>query len=211
MNNKITIKNYATRFIMKFRGVAQHFLNATELYENTNLNKPKTNALHGTRCYLSGPIEFGEGPNWRTEVKKTLMDRFQINYFDPFDDPKQQWAPALELARKQKDLETIQRIAKPFVRKDLCIVDRSDFIISHLPYGVPTTGTHHEIIESSKAKKPTLLVCSKGVEWIAYWYYGFIPLEHMFGSWDELYTYLDEVNQGQHTYDNRWQFVYGLI
>lgn len=171
-----------------------------------------SNYLQNKRCYLSGPIEHDTtGHNWRTEPSKILRDRFGIDLFDPFSDPKQQWAPILKEAQSRKDFETMTKISQAFVRKDLCMVDRSDFLIAYLPYKVYTTGTHHEIINSSNAKKPTLLVCPQGKEFVPLWYYGFVPHEVMFGSWDALYAYLDEVHQGLHKDNHRWSFVYGLV
>jgi len=168
--------------------------------------------LRGKRCYLSGPIEHGAGHNWRDLPRKVLVEEFGVDLFDPFADPKQQWAADLYKARESKDYETMARIARAFVRKDLCMVDRSDFIIANLPYPVPTTGTHHEIINSSNAKKPTLLVCEQGKEYIPLWYYGFIPHESMFDSWEQLFSYLWDVNAGKYrgVYD-RWDYVYGLV
>jgi nucleoside 2-deoxyribosyltransferase len=65
-------------------------------------------------------------------------------------------------ARDNKDYDTMAKIAKGFLRKDLSLVDRTDFLIANLPYKVPTTGTTHEIINSVNAKKPTMLVCEQG-------------------------------------------------
>lgn len=172
---------------------------------------PPKPVLENTRCYLSGPIEHGNGPDWRIGPKKVLTEEFRINLFDPFSDPKQQWVPLLNKARAEKNYDEMARIAANFVRKDLAVVDRQDFIISCLPYKVPTTGTHHEIINSVNAKKPTLLVCEQGKEFIPLWYYGFIPHEMMFGSWEECYAYLRSVNAGKHKDNNRWAYVYGMV
>jgi nucleoside 2-deoxyribosyltransferase len=168
--------------------------------------------LENARCYLSGPIENDKTKtNWRTEPSKKFVDDYKIDLFDPFSDPKQQWVPHLHEARENKDYDAIAKIAAAFVRKDLAIVDRCDFIVAYLPYGIPTTGTHHEIINSVNSKKPTLLVCPEGKEFIPIWYYGFVPHEVMFGSWEELYAYLTEVNDGKHKKNDRWSFVYGLV
>ena len=170
------------------------------------------NVLQGKRCYLSGPIENDpSATNWRTEPKKVLLSEFRIDLFDPFEDPKQVWAEPLKVARDEHDYDEMARIAKMFVRKDLSMVDRADFVISCLPHRVPTTGTHHEIINSNNAKKPTLLVCPQGKNLVPAWYYGFIPHDVMFGSWEELYTYLREVNAGKHKDNNRWHFIYGMV
>lgn len=168
--------------------------------------------LKGKRAYLSGPIQHDQtGRNWRTEPTAVLTTRFGIDLFDPFEDPKQQWVPALKAAQAERDYDEMTRIARQFVRKDLCMVDRSDFIISYLPLGVPTTGTHHEIINSVNAKKPVLLICPQGKEHVPLWYYGFVSHKAMFGSWTDLYFYLNDVDAGRHKDDNRWDFVYGLI
>lgn len=168
--------------------------------------------LTGKRVYLSAPIEHdGDNPNWREDIKKTLVSQFRLEVFDPFADPKQQWAPNLVKAREEKDFETIKKVSKNFVRKDLALVDRADFLIACLPYRVPTTGCVHEIVNSNNAKKPTLLLCSQGKEKISFWYWGFIDEKCMFGSWNEVFNYLQEVQDGLHKQDDRWAYVYGLI
>lgn len=177
------------------------------------MNYKKINPLQDTRCYLSGPIQHDDTTtNWREQPIKILTERFGINLFDPFSDPKQKFVPILEQARKDKDHEIIKKIAKSFVRKDLAMVDRADMTIAYLPYGIPTTGTHHEIINSNNAKKPTLLVSNMNdITYIPIWYFGFIPTEFMFPNWESLYDYLDSVNNGEHKENNRWSFIYGDI
>lgn len=169
--------------------------------------------LKNKRCYLSGPIENDDTQthNWRNEPKKALVEKFGIDLFDPFDDPKQQWVPVLAKARRDCDYPKMSEIASNFVRKDLCMVDRADFIVAYVPYKVCTTGTTHEIIFSHNAKKPTMLVCPQGKEFVPLWYYGFMSHEYMFGSWEDLYSYLQDVDDGQHKKDNRWHYVYGMI
>lgn len=162
--------------------------------------------------YLSGAIEnCNSEVNWRIEPIKQLKERFELNVFDPFADPKQQWTTKLTEARKNKNYDEMMKISKSFVRKDLCLVDRSDFLISYLPYKVPTTGSIHEVIVSDNAKKPTLIVCPQGAEYAPLWLWGFIPKEAIFGSFDELYNYLEEVNIGKHKHNRRWDYVCDLI
>lgn len=168
--------------------------------------------LKNQKLYLSGPIQHDISENWRDLPKKVLVEEFGINLFDPADDPKQQWVPLLQEAQKNKDYETIVRITKAFVRKDLCMVDRADFLIAYLPYKIPTTGTVHEIINSNNAKKPTLLVTdSPDITYVPLWYFGFIPKEFMFAGWESLFVYLRDVNEGKHRQNNRWSYIYGEI
>jgi len=168
--------------------------------------------LRGRRAYLSGAIEFGEkGHNWRTEPVKVMVDRFGINVFDPFSDPKQQWLEEIGSARVEKDYSKIKKIARNFVRKDLCMVDRSDFLVAYMPFKVPTTGTIHEIVNSNEAKKPTLIVCPQGKENAPLWLWGILPEQYFFSSWDELYNYLNDVTIGYKYEDDRWHFCCNLI
>lgn len=166
--------------------------------------------LTGRKIYLSGAIEHGSVVNWRTDVIAKLKT-YGLDVFDPFDDPKQQWVPTLTKAREEKNYPEIKRICQDFVQKDLTLVSRADLLIAYLPYRVPTTGTVHEIINASKDKKPTLLVCPEGKEFVPFWYFGFISDEFMFGSWDELYAYLDEVEQGLHKHHRRWRYICGEL
>lgn len=172
----------------------------------------RINPLKDARCYLSGPIE-NDSPthNWRDLPKKVLTERFEIDLFDPFCDPVQQKTGELLEARKNLDFETMASIAKNFVSKDLTMVERSDLLVAYLPKGIPTAGTHHEIIFSSNSKKPTLLVCPEGKEFVPLWYFGFIPHTCMFGSWDQLFDYLQDVKDWKHTDNRRWFYRYGLI
>lgn len=170
--------------------------------------------LKGKTVYLSGPIEHASEDNWRENPCKVLSEEFGMNIIDPNADEKQKWTSELNEARKNKDFKTMRDISKRFVRKDLGWVDRSDILIAYLPHKFPTTGTHHEIIFANNAKKPTLLICEQGKEFIPVWYYGFIGKkddEYMFDSWEGVYRYLREVNESKHTDNFDWALVYGLV
>ena len=167
--------------------------------------------LKGKKVYLGGPIQFEIGENWRLDVKKMLKSEFGLHVLDPYDDPKQQWVPALAKAQENRQFKKMRKIAKKFVRKDLCWVDRADFTIHSLPYKVPTAGSVHEITQASDRKKPALIVCETGREFIPFWYYGFIPLRYMFDNFTQIYEYLRAVEAKEHMKDDRWHYVYGLI
>ena len=172
--------------------------------------KNKT-VLEGKRCYLSGPIDYCNDLYWREGPKKVLTEEFGIDLFDPFADPKQMWHEELKVAQEAMDYDEMARIAKGFVRKDLAMVDHSHFVIAYLPYKLPTTGTHAEIINSIERKKPTLLVCPQGKNRLPLWYYGIVPHQVMFGSWEDLYHYLREVNDGKHRDNHRWWITYEMV
>ena len=170
------------------------------------------NVLKGKRLYLSGPIEFGDHSlNWRIEPKKVLAERYGLEIFDPFEDPKQNKVDELDAACEAEDWDTVEDITEQFVSKDLTLVNQSDLLIAYLPRKVPTTGTVHEIIVSNQNKRPTLLMCPQGKKYIPKWYRGFIKREHTFGSWEEIYAFLDAVVRGDWKDHKRWRFIYGTL
>ena len=167
--------------------------------------------LKNKAAYLSGPITYSKDIQWRDDPKGVLKGEFCIDLFDTFKDHKQQWTNDLEEALEKEDYDTVEKISKGFVRKDLSKVDHSWFLIAYCPHKIPTIGVVHEIINANNKKVPTLLVCPEGKKYHSPWYFGFIKHEFMFGSWDDLYSYLREVNDGKHMENNRWQMVYDLV
>jgi hypothetical protein len=194
----------------------------------------------GALCYLSGPITHDTSTtNWRPPVMNTLRERFGVSIFDPFSDPKQNKTDAIKAAKEAQDKQEVQRLVSGFVRKDLAVVDRSDFVLARFAYKhvyfpedlvpelfcndevamkplarllqVPTTGTIHEIINSDLYHKPTLLVSECGWWTLPEWLLGFIPTRYWFSSFEEVYDYLQDVDRGKHMNDDRWALVYGLV
>lgn len=167
--------------------------------------------LEGRLCYISSPIELSGPSDWREDLHKQLYDRFIIDVFDPVYDPKQNFVGELRRLRELKDYNGIAEIARRFVKKDLGVIERSDFVIAVLPYRVPTCGTHAEICLANQLKKPILLVCPDADKaYLPLWYFGYMNLEMMFGSFDEVYDYLKKVDNEEIDYE-RWHFVMGKL
>jgi hypothetical protein len=168
--------------------------------------------LLNKKCYLGGPIEkCQEKKNWRPPVIEELTRRFGLDVFDPFSDPKQQWVADLMKAKADKDAATIKKITKRFVKKDLQVVQKSELHVAYVPAGVPTVGTVHEIVVSNMCKNPILLMCPDGKFEVPLWYWGYIPETHMFGSWEDMYAFLAEVEEGKHKDEFLWSYIYGLL
>lgn len=161
--------------------------------------------LKGKKFYLSGPIEFS-GEDWRPEPKKRLKSDFGIDVFDPYEESKLLWHERIAKAKENLDFNDLVAVSKSIVSRDLGMVHRSDALVACLPYGIPTIGTHHEIIESMNTGKPTMIVCPDGKSKIPIWHFGFVPIECIFGSWNELYAYLYEVDADK-AGDGRWDFI----
>lgn len=170
------------------------------------------NYLKNKKVYLAGPMEANCDQSWRSDMKDQLEKLFGMVVFDPNADTKQQWVNDLLMARAIIDFDTIEEIAEGFVQKDLGVIDRQDLLIANLPYKVPTVGTVHEIINAySNLKKPVILFCEQGKEFIPFWYYGFIDHRYfMFGSREEVYKQLARIDQGLIEH-RRFNFIYGKI
>lgn len=169
-----------------------------------------SNFLRDKLFYLSSPIEFGiEG--WRQEFKDKLIKKFNLNIYDPFLDPKQQWTKQIQEARNQKNYDEIAKIARHFYLKDCLMVDKSDGLIAYLPYKVATHGVPCEITQSIKSNKPTFLICPQGKELIPVWYYGMIDHKNMFGNLEDFCEYLEKINFGLIKKDDSLLSIYGII
>jgi len=165
--------------------------------------------LKGKQVYLGGPIEFEDRdkPDWRPEVIKELESRFDLVVYDPSQDEKQSFQKDILSALAVENYDEAERIASDFVTKDLGTIDRSDILIAYVPRGVPSTGTPVEIHHAISVKKPTLLVCPQGKRFTALWWFGEMRHQFCFGSWNDLYDYLTEVNSGHHRHDKKWRYI----
>jgi hypothetical protein len=163
--------------------------------------------------YLSSPIEFSYSldDNWRESVTDTLTKKFQINVFDPFADEKQKQTTYIEKALEVEDFDEVERITTRFVKKDFGVIDRCDFLIAYNPRGIPSTGIPCEVHHALQIKKPVMIVCPQGKKFAALWYFGNMRHQYIFGHWNDLYQYLQEVDSYQHRDNHRWWYVYKMI
>jgi hypothetical protein len=159
--------------------------------------------------YANSPSH--EGLAWDKQRKiiiDILQGEFRLKVFDPYNDPKQHMVAGLKGHRENKDYEKIAAIAKVFVAMDLNCVNWADIVIGYVPSGVPTVGCVHEVVNANAGKKLVLLVEGTDKAKISLWYYGFIKPRFMFDTWDSLFAYFREINQGLHQNDNRLSFLY---
>lgn len=174
--------------------------------------KPKTpNLLRDKRTYLAGPIEHvsqEEATAWRSEIAPRLRE-FGVRIFDPCLSPEEDVAVQrryITELKKARRFDALRYKMKKVVRQDLRCIDLVDFVIVHLPPGVQSSGTLHELIEADREHKPTLLVCEDLVA-LPDWLFGILPTHYMFESFDLLFDYLSLVDSGYIQDDMRWQFL----
>jgi hypothetical protein len=181
------------------------------------------NRLFYNRVYLSGPIDnasdFGTG--WRNEVKELLRD-LDLIFLDPCAKPMQGGYACEDLENHQRrlalkkkgDFETISREMRLIRCIDLRLADLCDFAIVHLDKNIYSTGTHEEIALLNRRKVPILVHVEQGKSALPDWYWGTLPHQHVFSTWDELLGYIRHVASDPPPIDsyNRWRFLdYGAL
>ena len=122
------------------------------------------NRLANNRCYLAGAMEKDatNGIEWRQAIQAALSD-LRIRWLDPTDKPTAIGRETLETkqeliqARLAHDYDAVRNIMRTIRCVDLRMTDISDFLIVNLDPDVPTFGTHEEIANANRQKKPIIV------------------------------------------------------
>lgn len=169
------------------------------------------NKLNGLRCYLAGPMDFApdRGIHWRQELSKFLTN-LDVTVIDPTKKIHPGGKTELEMhteiaeAKERGDFETVAKIAKLIRNHDLRFVDISDFLIVLLDQNIKMCGTYFEIANAVRQRKPVLVVNPNSLEEMSLWMFGEIPFDDFFHNFEELKFYLEDLNTGKQTFDDRW-------
>lgn len=128
--------------------------------------------------YLAGPIELDTedgGQKWR-DVITPALDDVGIYVMDPCK--TEPMATGMDVVTAQDQFNRwikggrYDLFAEKFeqiVKKDMWMVDRSDFIIVHLFPDIGTTGTIHEMARAWRLNKPIYLIYYGAVSSISKW------------------------------------------
>jgi hypothetical protein len=162
------------------------------------------NYLKDKSCYLCGAIKdlSDDGISWRDHITPKLLGYGLIVY-----DPCKKNDNMAEIGEAKKnftniimkeDWKKIKEEFWPIVRWDLRSVDKSDFIIFDYNPEVSTVGSIHELVVANLEKKPILLKYNKNqLEKFNPWITIFIKEHNFFTNWDDMFTYLDKINNGE--------------
>jgi nucleoside 2-deoxyribosyltransferase len=167
------------------------------------------NYLSGKKVYLSGPImnSSDDGVEWRKDITPVLENRFQLEILDPCqkhialgDNRLNEIGESKKKFRElilNENWDQVKKDFWPIVRTDLRLVDHCDFIILDHDPTIPTVGTIHELVVATFEKKVVLLKYSKDqLESFNPWMATFIKPHHFFPTWDLMWNYLEEVDNG---------------
>ncbi len=161
--------------------------------------------LKGKSVYLCGPLHFckDDGMGWRDKITPKL-ETYGLSIEDPtkktacgIGEVKDDKAMFKRLLIEKKFSEA-KEVFWPIVRKDLRCVDKADFLIFCYDPSLPTVGTWHEVINASDQKKPILLKYDESqLDHFNPWTLTFIKAGCIFSEWDDMFSYLDKVNNGE--------------
>jgi hypothetical protein len=162
------------------------------------------NYLNGKACYLAGAMQACQdnGIGWRAEIVPKL-EKFGLTVFDPTNkvlhsaseigENKQNFRSLIQ----QEKWNELKAAFEPVMRYDLRCVDKSDFLVIAYEPAYHTIGTVHELVTANIQRKPILLKYSKeDLNIFNPWIPVLVKPEHLFSSWDSMFSYLDSVNSG---------------
>tara|TARA_S200002703_G_scaffold125546_1_gene111840 strand:- start:7 stop:540 length:534 start_codon:yes stop_codon:yes gene_type:complete len=173
------------------------------------------NRLKGQRVYLAGAMDRvpDRGITWRENITP-ILKQLNITVFDPLKKTgnvgleNEETVKVKQSLKSAKNYKQLSEIMKAIRSVDLRLVDISDFLIVHLDIDTHPCGTLEEIFLANRQKKPIIIHVEQGKCACPDWLFGSMPHEMFFSSWDEVITYLYQVNTNAtiNTF-NRWCFL----
>lgn len=172
------------------------------------------NILKGTRCYLSGHMQYLDGQNWRLNITPILMS-MGIKVFDPYHNP------FISAIKEDKDTRSVllsqmekgeyDKVAEHMLKiraEDLRLCDISDFSIVNIRPEIASWGTAEEIVTLCRMKKPTFIVIEGGKSKTPLWLMGMIPHKYFYNSIDEVVEIVKSIDSGEKKADSsRWRLL----
>lgn len=167
--------------------------------------------LYNTIAYLSGAIDRcpNLGIEWREWLTKQLDIRYGVISYNPMSKPikiagehehrelRKQWKSEGQYDKLVEFMRTIRHV-------DLRMCDKADFGIFYIDIPIHACGTYDELSTMNDQKKPCLIVCKQGKKAAPDWLFGMVPHTHIMSSFDEVFEYLDRVDDGWDDGSRRW-------
>lgn len=164
------------------------------------------NILNGTKCYLAGNLQnedFGWAKSWRNEFK-TLVSEFGIKTLSPLDEvflnfKKEGEAFQFKIIDHIKNgrLEVAHELMQNIRRKDLAMIDHSNFVVCVLDVEKPTYGTIEELSLAQKSNKPVFLTIKQGLDKIPLWILGMFKPSYFYQDINHIFEMLKLIDSGK--------------
>ena len=170
--------------------------------------------LRGMRFYGAGPMDRAPdgGKNWREWITPKLHE-LGITFINPCNKPINIGSETIEDRQYRQELleqlryDEFSREMKTLRVVDLRCVDISDALIVYFDTEQFMCGTMEEIFLANRQKKPILLYCPRGINQIYHWMWGVLPSQMFFEKWDDLFSYLNDIDSGKNTeHLKRWMW-----
>lgn len=168
------------------------------------------NILNKTICYLAGNLEnTSDAEGWRDRFAKKLS----LLGVTPLDPTKKMFLDQLEETEEvRKELkewrstgqfDKLHSFMKEIIRRDLRAVDLTTFCIFKLEPSKPSFGTIHELVVASQQRKPLLFLIDD-IKQMPLWLVGLINMNYVFENEEDLFNYLNLVNNGKISLDTKY-------
>lgn len=172
------------------------------------------NKLKWHIAYLAGPMDrlvnFSDAVEWRDYVAEKLWN-INMGVLNPCKKPTNEGTETEESRDLRKKLkfqgkyDEVTETMKPIVRVDLRMIDKSDFVIVLIDLDHHSCGSYCEVFHALHQRKPVLCMVKQGKEYTPDWLFGVIPHETIFGTWDDLLSYIYEINDGTRNPGKLWK------
>lgn len=166
--------------------------------------------LKGTRVYLAGPLQYenwSKAISWRDSIKVDLKEMGIVplspldKVFKNFEKEELGLHSKLNKLLKNGDLETVHQKMKSIRRRDLGLIDFSNFVICVFNPGVPTVGTIEELSLSQRSQKKVFIACER--DKIPLWLLAMFPPQCFFNSLEDIIKHLKLINNGKISISNQ--------
>lgn len=168
--------------------------------------------LNGMRCYLSGSMDesLDRGADWRKEITPKLHT-FGVGVFDPCDKPSQhqedaEFSSKINQLKKEGRYDEAKVLLKQIAGDDFRMVHESSFIILYVDKEVFIFGTPMETAWAVLERKPVLTIVKQGKSNVPNFLLALIPHQMIFSSFNEMFEYLERVDDGKEPELRRWHF-----
>jgi nucleoside 2-deoxyribosyltransferase len=174
-----------------------------------------TNILKNSKVYLAGNMEHTAGAEgWREFVKEQLSP-IGVNILSPIDTkfrgyPVESREDILRMKQERSNgnLELVSEYMKRVIRKDLRLIDLSDFVIVNMEVLKPTFGTMHELVIAGQQKKPIFLSVSEGKRECPLWILGLVNPKFIYNSIEDVVETVLKIDNGSIEMNpERWRLL----
>jgi nucleoside 2-deoxyribosyltransferase len=174
-----------------------------------------TNILKNSKVYLAGNMEHTDGAEGWREFVKNRLSPIGVNILSPIDTkflgyPIESKEDIVRMKRERSEgnLESVSDYMKSVIRKDLRLIDLSDFVIVNMEVLKPTFGTMHELVIAGQQKKPIFLSISEGKRECPLWILGLVNPKFIYNNVEEVVDTILKIDRGSIELNlERWRLL----